>query len=407
MIRNRNNHPDVHDAVTAQTFETVADTRVKSAFEMAPHLTQEELAWAHGVASGGCRPVQVHEMLCKRRADAGLAMPDLTTVRRALKEFARRTSGVEARGRKRKLSARAVHGMERARRRLNKDADGDREVHWRDIMKKCRVKVHRSTARRSFKREGLDVAWRRAREKPLRKVEHEQARKDWCDARRRRSAAYWTDTVDMIIDNKTFPVPTSAAARKYTKKSHVRGHLRLPSEGLKPEYTRPGTRKNRMNAGGRVSVCAGLSNGRVVMWKYLDKRWNGAAAAELYRGAILKALKKNRGMKVRYTIVEDGDPTGYKSSVGKQGKRDAGISTIDLPPYSADLNPLDYSIWEAITNRMLERAPKGRESVAAFKKRLRRTALNLPEAIVRKAIGAMPKRIQAVYEAKGQNIACD
>ena len=114
--------------------------------------------------------------------------------------------------------------------------------------------------------------------------------------------------VDMIIDNKTFTVPTSPAARKYKRRCHVRGHLRLASEGLKPEYTRPGTRKNRMNTGGRVSVCAGLSNGKVAMWQYLDKRWSGEAAAELYKGPIRKALMKSRGAKVSYTVLEDGDP---------------------------------------------------------------------------------------------------
>jgi hypothetical protein len=35
------------------------------------------------------------------------------------------------------------------------------------------------------------------------------------------------------------------------------------------------------------------------------------------------------------------------------------------------------------------------------------TALGLPEAMVRKAVASMKKRIKAVYEAKGKDIARD
>ena len=78
-----------------------------------------------------------------------------------------------------------------------------------------------------------------------------------------------------------------------------------------------------------------------------------------------------------------------------------------LPRYSPDLNPLDYSLWSAILDRMAERAPKGRETVEAYKKRLRRTALRLPKAVVVKALRNMKKRIHAVYQAKGKDIDCD
>ena len=351
--------------------------------------------------------VEAHASLTDRRAQSGLPAPDLTTVRRALKHFAQRNAAVESRGRKRKMTDRAVHGMENIRKKMTKGADGGYEIHWNDLVRKTRARVHRTTAKRSMNRAGLNVAWRRAREKTRRKPEHEQARVDWCLARRHRRHGYWADGIDMIIDNKTFVVPTCRAARKYVRKCQVRGHLRLPGEGLQSEFTRPSTRKNRMNTGGRVSVCAGLSNGKVVLWQCLGKKWSGDAAAKLYTGPMLKALRKHRGVKRQYTILEDNDPSGYKSTKGKNAKAAVNIDTVDLPGYSADLNPLDYSIWQEINTRMLARAPAGRESMAAFKLRLRRTALSLPEAVVRKAVDALPKRIQAVVDAKGRSIPCD
>jgi transposase len=84
-----------------------------------------------------------------------------------------------------------------------------------------------------------------------------------------------------------------------------------------------------------------------------------------------------------------------------------GIETVVFPRYSPDLNPLDYCLWAEIEKRVLANSPKTPETVAAYKRRLRLTALRLPAAFVRKAVEAMPKRIKAVIDAKGQNISCD
>ena len=50
---------------------------------------------------------------------------------------------------------------------------------------------------------------------------------------------------------------------------------------------------------------------------------------------------------------------------------------------------------------------KGPISVKAFKTKLRRVALALPAAEVRKAVLSIKSRAQAVYEAKGGDIARD
>ena len=151
---------------------------------------------------------------------------------------------------------------------------------------------------------------------------------------------YFADKVGLIIDNKTFPVPTTPQARAYLKKRKVRGHLRTPSEGLRERCTKPRLKRNRMNTGGSVSVCAGIANSRIVMWQYLPKNWSGEAAKELYAGPITKALRKHRGAKRSYKLLEDNDPTGYKSSKGKAAKRQLGLlKPMDFPQYSPDLKP--------------------------------------------------------------------
>ena len=162
-----------------------------------------------------------------------------------------------------------------------------------------------------------------------------------------------------------------------------------------------------MNTGAQANVCAGVSNGKIVLWKYLDKRWNAQKAAEPYEGPLINALGKARGKKRKYCVVEDNDPVGYKSNKAKAVKAALEITTIPMPTYSPDLNPLDFSLWNAIEARMVENAPEHVETVAAYKKRMRLTALRFSSEHVRKTVRAISKRMKAVVKAKGHNIKKD
>ena len=185
--------------------------------------------------------------------------------------------------------------------------------------------------------------------------------------------------MDLIIDNKLWDIPTTDKARKHLQKHRTRGHLRTPAEGLKPAFVKPSRQKHRINPGGSVSVCAGISRGKIVLWEYLTGAWCGEAAANLYKGSIKKALHKHVGVKRSYKIMEDNDPRGYKSSKGREAKKSLGIVPLAFPRYSPDLMPLDYSIWKAIEARMGNKKVKGKESADMYKKRLRMTALRMPK----------------------------
>ncbi len=145
---------------------------------------------------------------------------------------------------------------------------------------------------------------------------------------------------------------------RYLKSQQVRFHLRTPAEGLKKEFTKPGRKKNRMNTGAKASVCAGISNGRIVLWHYLPKKWNGAEAAKLYREVISPTLKRVRGLKRSHRLLEDSDPTGHKSNKAKAAKVEKNIKTHVFPRYSPDINPLDFSLWQAVEAKLLANTPR-------------------------------------------------
>lgn len=375
---------------------------------MAPHLTPAELDFIQEKERNDRGVLDIYVALKSRRDKKGIAAPHITNFRKFLKGKTYKRNQKETRGRKKKFTERMVHKMNTVRKILIKKAENEREIRWRDVQKRARApKAHRTTLLKAFKRCGLNVAARAPRLKPQRAKIHKDERCKWAKAFSKKPCSYFEKEIDMIIDNKKFDVPTTERARKYMMSQRVRFHLRTPAEGVLDAFTKPGRKKNKMNTGACASVCAGISNGRVVLWHYLPKRWTGQVAADLYCDVIYPSLCKHRGEKRSYKLLEDNDPTGYKSNKAKKMKESKRIKAVPFPRYSPDLNPLDFSLWNEIERRMFKCAPKKVETVAAYKSRLRRTALNLPQELVTKAVHSIPKKIKEVIDAKGGNIKSD
>ena len=117
-----------------------------------------------------------------------------------------------------------------------------------------------------------------------------------------------------------------------------------------------------------------------------------------------KVFPRSRAFKV----LEDSDPTRFKSNKSFAAKRAAKITSFDIPKRSPDLNVLDYTIWKQVNNRMRRQEPKfpksKRETRDAYIARLRRAAMSLPRSVVRRSIGNMKWRCEKIYRAKGGHI---
>ena len=350
---------------------------------------------------------QVFVQLAKVRRSRGVDMVNITAVRRFMRGKSHRRGKVETRGRKRVFTRRNVLAMDATRRKFIKDTRGTRRAKWQMCRARARLpEAHTSTVARAFAREGIHVKLRPSRGKPQRTAEHEQERKDICGKMRRWPVERFTDGIDLIIDNKRFDTPTTPAARDHLAKQKLHAQLRTRGEGLQKYFTKPRAGIHRKNVGGSVMVCAGISNCKIVLWVYC-KKWNAQVAVDTYKGPIMKALKKHRGVKTSYLIAEDNDPSGYKSGKAVAEKSRLGIRTIEWPRYSPELMPLDFSLWEHIAERMQDGAPAGRESVSAFKRRLRRVAMTTPVSVVRAAVAAMRTRATMIWAADGKDIARD
>ena len=110
------------------------------------------------------------------------------------------------------------------------------------------------------------------------------------------------------------------------------------------------------------------------MWHIVEKSWNGASAADMYKSPLRNALRKTWGKQKRYTNVEDGDRKGNQSGKGVTTKREAKIRAMTLPPRTPAWMPLDYAVWTAIENAMDSTAPEGNESRGDHLARLEKCA---------------------------------
>lgn len=86
---------------------------------------------------------------------------------------------------------------------------------------------------------------------------------------------------------------------------------------------------------------------------------------------------------------------------------DHGIWTMDWPPYSPDLNPIEH-LWHRLKRIMYKEYPqfnnlgKSIEEMAAFYRALKKAWLKIPKSLIKKVILSMPNRLGACRKSRGQ-----
>ena len=252
------------------------------------------------------------------------------------------------------------------------------------------------------------IKFRRLRSKPLLTKADKAARRAFALAYKGKTEAWWLRHINLHHDVKNFPVYMNKAGRGIAAQREVRGVYREPGQGLDEAYVvaPKGTRYHTCVKSVRVG--GGVNATGVCLWEELKGRWNGAAAANLYEGPIHRSLARTCPAKRKFRVLEDNDPTGWKSSKGVAAKKRARIEVFAIPKRSPDLNVMDYAIWKAVSRRMRKqerRFPANKvESKAAFVERLKRTAKALPATLVRRSIVDMRRRCQRLHAAKGGHI---
>ena len=307
-------------------------------------------------------------------------------------------------GRPRALTESEVDALESLLVKMIKKANREYEVTLEMLRKEAKCRASVKTIQRELHKR--NIYWHAMREKPALTQVDVEDRLRFAGKFASKSAAWWRGRVHMHIDCKHFPLYVNGRSRSHARQTSCRGAYRKPGQGLDTPYTKP-TKKLKFNTGVRnTMVLAGAGNGKVMVWEYIDGRnWNGAVAEEMYRGPILRALQREYPGRRRWTILEDNDPAGFKSSKGLRAKADVGVKSFDLPKRSPALNVCDFALWTEVNRRMRKQEKRWpyhkKESRAEHMARLRRTARNLPEKFINDSIGDLRRRCGRLLVARG------
>jgi len=343
-------------------------------------------------------PMDTFRAVNKARKAAGADEVNKTTAYRYINGETHRRGRFDGRGNTKQWTKSDARKLFNTRKRLIKAGTGrvtHEQVHRESGLQQKFCQRVAEEALRS-----LGVRYRRPRSKIY--IDTDDAKVRWrvCKVWAKRPTAYWTNAVDAYIDNKQWPLPLTPKQRKHFQQTCVSGHLRTQAEGVEQGFTRP-RQKHAWIGMPSVNIAAAVNKNRFLMWRVVKGSWNGAAAADLYKGPLLSALRRTYGKKTSYAIVEDGDRKGFQSGKGIKAKKESGIRSIKLPPRTPSLMPLDFSLWQKIMEKMVAAAPKGTESKKVFLARLERTAHSLPRSVHLKAVSRMKKNCQAIVDAKG------
>ena len=283
---------------------------------------------------------------------------------------------------------------------LQKKMQGDKEATVAMVIKRAGAKFCEKVVRKAFAAHGKP--FRKLREKPLLTPGDVKLRRKFTSVNGGRRGKTWVRRPLAIIDNKKFPMYLDLQARRYAARRKVRGAYRTGGQAVESHLVKPKATLKYPAKG--VMVTGGIIKGRVRFWHVTEGRWNATKACNMYE-ALAKAIKKVYPTASTLEVLEDNDPAGYKATAAVAKKEALGIEVMELPPRSPDLNTLDYSIWAEISKRLRQQEAQfptnKRESKEAFLKRLRKTALGLPEAFVTKAVMSMSRRCQDIKKAKG------
>ena len=201
------------------------------------------------------------------------------------------------------------------------------------------------------------------------------------------------------LDNKTFMVTASAESKLYHVKQGIKGAYRKRSTGTFTFVNSKPNEKLKYNSGQKnvhVSLLLSYDKGVKLVVFHSDK-WNSHRSRRLF----MRIGRLNN--RANCKILMDNDRV-YHSRVSVVVRTAQGIDAFRIPARSPCLNPLDYSVWKYIDDKLRisnHRLMGVTESRQQFLRRLRQIIYRVPRAYVRKCIDDMRRRVGVLFQLRG------
>ncbi|CAK0810352.1 unnamed protein product [Prorocentrum cordatum] len=307
-------------------------------------------------------------------------------------------------GRPAALSAAQVDKVVETTEAMVVAADGKYQVTALMVRNALKLKCSVKRVQEALRSRG--VRFRPMREKPIRTVDDEKDRLAFGNRHAKKPPSFWVSGIHAYLDNKMFPFYPNGQGRAYAAKRAARGTYRAKGKGLAKGHVKP-RRSLKVTFGKGVNVAVAISAKKVLMCHVVPKQWNAAEASTMYSKSLSPALRRAYSGKTRFLVLEDNDPSGYKSKSAVQTKVAHAIEVLPFPKRSPDINPLDYGFWDCVNRRLRKQeatySSTKKETRAQFVARLKRTIQRVPEAILTPLVKSMGRRCKALQRAKGKD----
>jgi transposase len=147
----------------------------------------------------------------------------------------------------------------------------------------------------------------------------------------------------------------------------------------------------------KVHVWGCFSAGGIGECYIFEEYLTGKLLSKIYRDALLPSAYELIEDGEMWWLLQDNAPT-HKNFFPQKFLHDNGITCIDFPPYSPDLNPIEH-IWSRMKDRVQNRHPKDLEEL---KRAISWEWLDINEEECKHLADSMEKRCQAVIENNGE-----
>ncbi len=144
-----------------------------------------------------------------------------------------------------------------------------------------------------------------------------------------------------------------------------------------------------------VMIWAAMSSAGVVPLCFLKSTVNAAIYQENLGHFMLPSADKLYG-DADFIFQEDLAPA-HTAKGTKSWFNDHGVTVLDWPAISPDLNPIE-NLWGIVKRKMRDARPNNADDLKAA---IKETWASIPPQQCHKLITSMPRRIEAVIKAKG------
>ncbi|OXA56016.1 Transposable element Tc1 transposase [Folsomia candida] len=247
-----------------------------------------------------------------------------------------------------------------------------------EIQSQHGVSISNQTVRNRIKEQGYKGAV--ARKKPFISKRNQLKRLQWA----KDHAAWTTDDWKRVLwtDESKFNMFGTDGVTTVWRKV---------GESLKPNCLR----KTVKHGGGSIMVWGSMSTNGVGKLHFIDGIMNKDVYQSILQKNLLPSVRKLR-IRGDYFFQQDNDPKHTAKST-KEWFAKNQIKVLPWAAQSPDLNPIEH-LWAELERKIANRNPSNKEDL---KRILAEAWEDIDPDFTKKLVDSMPRRIQAVIEAKG------